>query len=202
MRKSTVFATALCGCSRASPGSVEPPPPTLPPAAVEVSSSPTDVGVADPAPQEATCPRGAARDQLDACLAEISPSNTFVAVEDPPSAFGYVCVLFGTQGNPRCREGEVVVIRRWRDNRDPDCPKTLTVYWAPMEGSPSAEEQDVPDSHLRMRSFPSDGTQFSFIRLDDHMAEATSCLDATEAMQALLVDWSTRLMTEHPATGS
>ncbi len=141
---------------------------------------------------------GADRAQLDVCLADVPPDGAFTAVDEPKPPFGYVCVFFGTQQRPQCREGEVHVIRRWRDDSDPDCPKTLTVYWAPHEATPPVDEQDVSGSHLRMRSFPSDGTQFSFTRLDDHMAEATSCLDAAEEMQTELVGWAERLMTAGP----
>lgn len=196
-----VVAALLCGCTHPSPEPVAPPRPASPEPVAEAPASPADLGGEPGATGLTPCPKGAARALLDDCLGGVPPGGSFVVVEEPKPAFGYVCAFFARRGGPRCSEGAVEVIRRWRDDSDPECPKTLTVYWAPYDGSPPVEEQDVPGSHLRMRSFPSDGTQFSFIRLDDHMAEATSCLDAAQQMQAALVAWSAQLMTEDLPSG-
>lgn len=196
-----LVVAALCGCTHPSPPSVAPPRPASLEPVAEDPPSPADAGAKPSAIGTTPCAMSTARVELDECLGNVPPGGSFVVVEDPKPAFGYVCAFFGRQGGPRCSEGAVDVIRRWRDDSDPECPKILTIYWAPYDGSPPVQEQDVPDSHLRMRSFPSDGTQFSFIRLERHMAEATSCLEAAQEMQGVLVGWSARLMTEDPLSG-
>lgn len=196
-----VVTALLCGCTHPSSESVAPPRPASPEPGAEEPPSLAEAGGERSATGPAPCPRGAARAELDECLGDVPPGGSFVLVEEPKPAFGYVCAFFGRQGGPRCSEAAVAVVRRWRDDSDPECPKTLTIYWAPFEGSPFVEEQDVAGRHLRMRSFPSDGTQFSFIRLDDHVAEATSCLEAAQEMQGALADWSAQLMTEDLPSG-
>jgi len=199
MHKPLMFAAVLCGCTHhPAPHPVEPQPAVAPDFAAKSAPEPADAKVDSSAPEASPCSMGGARIQLDACLAEIPPGGSFAAQEDAKPPFGYVCVFFGAMGRPRCGDGDIDVIRRWQDESDPECPKALTLYWAPNEGTPPVETHPVPDSHLRMRSFPSDGTQFSFIRLDDYIAEATSCLDAAQPMQAALTGWATRLMTERP----
>ncbi len=198
MHKQLLLVATLCGCSHSAPTPVEPQPHAAPQPVIEASPEPERTRELPDATAASPCPMGAARAQLDLCLADVSPGESFTVVPDPKPAFGYVCVFFGTQQRPRCREGEVDVIRRWKDDNNPECPKALSVYWAPHEGSVPVEAQALPDSHLRLRSFPSDGTQFSFIRLDDYIAEASSCLDAAQPMQTTLIDWSNRLLSERP----
>lgn len=128
----------------------------------------------------------------ETCLAAVTPAGMeHDAKEEEP--FGYVCVLFG-MGRAQCTHGSVRAVKRWVDTARPKCPLHLAVYHAPMQ-NPRGAAADLangsPEQKLTPLIWPSDGSVFGYVRVDDYVLEAQTCDERGAEVETKLVDWAT-----------
>lgn len=162
-------------------------------AQVEPAEAATAVASTDPPALEvvAPCVRPLKRTRLDACLKDVVPrGEVWARVRPPFPPEAYFCVYFGSLEQPRCNEGDAEAVETWVDASDGGCRKTMTVYWAPMESPKTPRGEVVPGTRLRIRQFDTDGSWFAFIRVNDHVVEATSCVGGAQELRAAAVEWA------------
>lgn len=178
----------------AAPAQVTPRP--MPAPAVDAAVVPSP----DPAPPAKRCVEFEAWQERDACLAALPPSSSFEAVSESGEPFGYICSFFGgVGGKPRCSEsGNVRVLARWIDPAAP-CPFTLSLYFAPMQppsGPGSALGEGAPGQPLEPLLWPSDGSVFGYLRLDNFVLEADTCEGREATVTDALEKWGQALQPQ------
>ena len=144
-------------------------------------------------PAEPACVPPLDWEQLDACLAQVAPEGDgWTKAPEPYPPEGYFCAFFGTRG-PACVEGEATAFASWGDAADEGCRRTMTVHRAPLEAPTAPPTEEVPGSALRIRYFDTDGRHYAWIRVEDHVVEATSCANRQEESRSDAVRWATAL---------